>query len=44
LPQFVQQPDVVDRDGRLVSKSFNQSDLFIRKWSNLFQVININDA
>src|SRR5262249_33625292 len=44
LAQLVQQSDVVDRDGCLVRKSLNQSDLLIRKWPDPFQVINAQDT
>jgi hypothetical protein len=42
-PQLVQQPDAVDRDGGLVSKSLNQSNLFVGEWSD-FQAINTHDT
>src|SRR6516162_10022154 len=43
LPQLVQQSDVVDRDGRLVSEGLNQSDLLVRERPDLLQGINAHD-
>jgi hypothetical protein len=35
LAQLVQQSDIVDRDGSLVSEGLNQNDLFVCKWPDL---------
>src|SRR5262249_6191539 len=44
LVEIIEQPRILDSDGRLVSEGLNQSDLLLGERSDLLQVINNQDA
>ena len=41
LLEFLEQPNILDRDDGLVGKGFEQSDLFVREWTNFLRRIKI---